>query len=433
MTRYRAEALVTCNRAFDVHRPGVVDVDGVGRITWVGPAEQAPPAEGGEQMLAGLLMPGLINTHCHSAMTLFRGAAEDIALDRFLREVLWPREARLTDEDVYWGMALACSELLRFGVTTSCEMYFFEEAQLQAVLAAGFRSLITPGILEVPGIFTWKEMLERVVDFHDRHAGHHHLVEVGFGAHSAYTIPPEGLEAVAEAAQDRRALIHTHIAETREEGRPLEEEHGKTVPAFLADLGFLEGRVLAAHSVWLTEEDLRIYQEHDLGVAHCPQSNAKLASGIARLADMLELGLRVGLGTDGPASNNDLDLWEEMRLAPLLARLRGEDPTLVSAAQALTLATRGGAEALGRQDIGALEPGRWADMVLVRTDDSAFVPQVEEDDLVSHLVWSASSRLVSDVWVGGHQVVRQGRCLTVDQQQARSEVDRRARRLAVAG
>lgn len=428
--RYRAEVVVACDEAFSVHRPGVVDVAGDGRIAWVGPEAEAPPHEGREERLAGVLLPGLVNVHCHSPMTLFRGAAEDLPLDRFLREVLWPREARLEPEDVYWGMALACAELLRFGVTTTCEMYFFEEEQLRAVLDAGLRSIITPGVVDVPGSFTWQDMLERALGFHDRHGGRHDLVEVGLGPHSAYTVPLEGLAAVAREARERGALVHIHVGETRGEARALEEEHGATVPAILADAGVLEGRVLAAHSIWLTDEDLRIYRDHGVGVGHCPTSNAKLASGTARLADMLALGIPVGLGTDGPASNNDLDLWEEMRLASLLARLREGDPSVVRAREALGLATRGGAAALGRDDVGALEPGRWADMVLVRADDPAFVPLTEDRDVISHLVWAAGSRLVSDVWVGGRRVVEGGRCLTVDVERARREVQRRAVRLA---
>jgi 5-methylthioadenosine/S-adenosylhomocysteine deaminase len=273
---------------------------------------------------------------------------------------------------------------------------------------------------------SWEKRLDDVLAF----SSASDLVEVGLGAHSAYALPLEGVEACSAAARERRALVHIHVAETADEGRELEREHGRSVPALLADLGVFDNRVLAAHSVWLSDEDLDIYRRHDVAVAHCPQSNAKLAAGIARLADMRRLGLRVGLGTDGPSSNNDLDLWEEMRLAPLLARLRHGDAGIVSAAQAVTLATRGGAEALGRSDLGVLEPGRWADMIHVRTDSAAFVPQVDDADLISHLVWSASSRLVTDVWVAGRQVVRSGECLTVDEAQARHEVDRRARRLA---
>jgi 5-methylthioadenosine/S-adenosylhomocysteine deaminase len=355
-------------------------------------------------------------------MTLFRGAAEDLPLQRFLQEVLWPREAKLDDEDVYWGTTLACAELLRNGVTTSCEMYTHEDAILRAVLDAGSRCVLTPGVIELAEWeMTWERRLDEVLAFHAAHAGRHDRVEVGIAAHAYYTLPPEGLQAVAQAARERDALLHIHVAETKEEAAH---------PALLADLGVFGGRVLAAHSVWLSDEDLRLYRAHDVAVAHCPQANAKLASGIARLADMLALALRVGLGTDSAAANNDLDLWDELRLAPLLAKLQTGDAGAVPAAEALALATRKGAAALGRHDIGALEPGRRADMALLRLDDVSFVPVVEERDLVSHLVWSASSRLVESVWVDGEQVVAGGRALRVDEERARREVEQRARRLA---
>jgi 5-methylthioadenosine/S-adenosylhomocysteine deaminase len=427
--RYRADAVVTCDEAFAIFCPGVVDVAD-GRIAWVGAAEEAPVCEEDEERLAGLLMPGLVNVHCHSPMTLFRGAAEDVPLERFLREVLWPREARLTDEDVYWGMTLACAELLRNGVTTTCEMYFFDEALLEAVVAAGLRCTLTPGILDVPGFAGWEARLAEVAELHDRRGDEHETVEIGFAPHSAYSLPLEALTEIAAAARERGALLHLHVAETADEGRELEERHGKTIPALLAERDVLGGRVLAAHSVWLTDHDLRLYREHDVAVAHCPTSNAKLAAGVARLPDMLAAGLRVGLGTDGPASNNDLDLWEELRLAVLLARLRSSDPSLLSAPEALALATRSGAAALGRADAGALEQGRAADMVLVRLDAPELVPLVEERDLVSHLVWAASSRLVTDVWVAGRRVVENGACVTVDEERARREVQERAVRLA---
>lgn len=381
-------------------------------------------------------MPGLVNAHGHAPMTLFRGAAEDISFERWLREVLWPREARLTPDDVYWGMTLACAEMLRAGVTTSCEMYIFEEAMLQAVIAGGSRCLLTPGVIEVPTwehFRSWTERLEAVLAFHDRHAGTHDRVEIGIAPHSAYALPPDALAACALAARERGALLNIHVAESATEAAQLEQQHGMSVPFLLDSRGCLEGRVLAAHCVWLNDDDLQLFARRGVGIAHCPQSNAKLANGIAPLAQMLELGIAVGLGSDGPASNNNLDLWEELRLAPLLARLRSNDPAAISVSQALWLATRGSARALGRDDIGSLEKGRWADMVLLRLDDAAFVPLLDVRDLATHLTWSASSRLVSDVWVAGEPVVRDGRCLTVDEPRARSEVEKRARRLAAAG
>jgi 5-methylthioadenosine/S-adenosylhomocysteine deaminase len=430
--RLFADAVVTCDGAGTVFRPGIVDIDGA-RISWVGPAAGAPAHEGEERRLGGIVMPGLVNVHCHSPMTLFRGAAEDIPLDRFLREVLWPREARLTSEDVYWGMTLACAELLRAGVTTTCEMYVEEEALLAAVLEAGSRCTITPGVIDAPGwerLGGWRRRLADILAFCDRHQGTHDTVEVGIAAHSAYALPLEALVAISEAARERDALFHVHIAETRDECLALEQEHGMSVPELLADRGVFGGRVIAAHSVWLSESDLRIYREHDVAVAHCPQSNAKLAAGIAALAEMLALGLRVGLGTDGPSSNNDLDLWDELRLAPLLARIRTGDAAAVPATQALALATSGGAAALGLRDVGVLRPGGAADLIRLSFDDASVTPIVTDRDVVSHLVWAASSRLVTDVWVAGRAVVAAGACTTVDVPLARREVQERAARLA---
>jgi 5-methylthioadenosine/S-adenosylhomocysteine deaminase len=415
-TRLVAEAVVTCDASGAIHRPGAVEVED-GRISWVGPVADAPAG-------SGLLLPGLVNCHCHSPMTLFRGAAEDVPLDRFLRERLWPREALLTDDDVYWGMTLACAELLRAGVTTSCEMYLHEEPLLRAVLDAGSRCVLTPGVIEVAGWPSWRERLDEVVRFIDEHRDDDERVQLGIAPHSAYALPPEGLDAIAAVALERDLLVHLHVAETREEWTA-----EQSVPALLAERGLLEARVLAAHSVWLTDEDLELFAEHDVAVAHCPQSNAKLAAGIARLDGMLTRGLRVGLGTDGPSSNNDLDLWDEVRLAPLLAKLQTGRADAVPAPVALGLASSGGAAALG-VDAGALEAGRAADVVRLRLDDPVFVPTLEDRDLVSHLVWSSSSRLVSDVWVAGRRVVEDGRCVSVDVERAAREVQARAARLA---
>jgi 5-methylthioadenosine/S-adenosylhomocysteine deaminase len=409
-----ADAVVTCDAAGTIHTPGFVEwEDGV--ITSVGPLDEAP----GDHRL---LMPGLVNCHSHAPMTLFRGMAEDVPLDRFLREVVWPREARLTDEDVYWGTALACAEMLRAGVTTSCEMYVHEDAVMRAFVDAGMRCVLTAGVMDVPGWLSWRQRLDEVLGFLD--SAVHPLVTLGIAAHSAYTLPVEALDAITAAALEQALLVHIHVAETREEWTD-----ELSVPALLASRGFLEARVLAAHSVWLSDEDLELYAEHDVGVAHCPQSNAKLAAGTARLVDMLHLGLRVGLGTDGAATNNDLDLWDEVRLAPLLAKLQTRDAEAVPAREALALGTAGGAAAVG-VPAGVLEPGRAADVVRLRTDDPAFVPTLEAKDLVSHLVWSSTSRLVTDVWVAGRRVVDGGRCVSVDPDRTASEVAARARQLA---
>jgi len=437
--RYVADAVVPCDGSVPAYRPGAIEVvgDTVVRVGTPGGLRASAASGTREVRVEGALLPGFVNTHCHSPMTLFRGTGENLPLQRWLWEVLWPREAHLESEDVYWGMTLAAAELLGFGVTTTCEMYFHEDATADAVVAAGSRAVITPGVIQLPGTDGgsewWDACLERFVDFHARRDGEAGRVEVGFAAHAAYTVPLPGLTATAAAARARGALFHLHLAETEGEGDAFTAEHGGSVPEVLASAGVFDGRVLAAHSVWLSEGDLDLYAAHDVAAAHCPQSNAKLASGVAPVEDLLRRGVRVGLGTDGPASNNDLDLWEEMRLAAMLARLRGGDASVLPAAAALDLATRGGGRALGRPDLGVLAPGARADMLAVTLDDPAFVPLLDDTMLIEHLVWSASSRLVTDVWVGGVPVVSDRRHLTVDVERARIEVGRRAARLASRG
>ncbi len=441
VVRYVADAVVPCDGPTTVLRPGAVEVvgDSVTRVGRPGDLRSADPREGPpvrEVRVEGALLPGFVNTHCHSPMTLFRGTGENLPLLRWLEEVLWPREAHLDAEDVYWGMTLAAAELLAFGVTTTCEMYFHEDATADAVVAAGSRAVITPGVLQLPGTDGgaewWLACLERFSAFHDRRDGDAGRIEAGFAAHAAYTVPLPGLVATAATARERGALFHLHLAETEGEGDAFSAAHGGSVPEVLAAAGVLDGRVLAAHSIWLSPADLDLYVAHDVAVAHCPQSNAKLASGIAPVTALLARGVRVGLGTDGPASNNDLDLWEEMRLAAMLARLREGDAGALPAAGALDLATRGAGRALDRPDLGVLSPGAKADMVAVSLDDPAFVPLLDDAMLVEHLVWSASSRLVTDVWVGGEPVVVGRELRTVDVDRARDEVGRRAARLADA-
>ena len=431
--RYLADVVLTCDEGFAMIERGAVDVRADGRIAWVGAAANASTTDAPVIRLGGLLMPGLINTHAHTPMTLVRGAGDGLPLMAWLEDVMWPREGRLDSEDVWWGMTLGSVEMLRSGVTTTCEMYAFEHEVIDAGREAGIRQVMCPGVLSVAHADDTGSVAVRVGEIaavHDAVNDPSGLVTIGFAPHSAYDLGVEACAEIAAAAQERDALLHIHVAETADEGNALAAEHGgASVPRLLADAGVLDGRVLAAHSVWLDDADLDIYASAGVAVAHCPVSNMKLGSGVARVPEMIDRGITVSLATDGPASNDDLDLWEEIKIASLLARVTALDPTVMSAQQVISMATHDGAEALGLHT-GVLEPGRWADMIRLDIDDPAFVPVTSPNELVAHVAWAGGSRHVTDVWVGGERVVADRVCLTVDEARARYEVQHRAQRLA---
>jgi 5-methylthioadenosine/S-adenosylhomocysteine deaminase len=427
--RFTARALVVGDRAGTVVPDAVLDVDD-GRITWAGPAAEAPPAADAEvRELPGVLLPGLVNAHSHAPMVLFRGQGEGLPLDRWLREVMWPREARLTPEDVEVAMTAASAEMLRNGVTTSVEMYFSPERTAAAVRSTGARAVVLAPLLPLPGMPPLDEQLRAAVAL-AADGDDDGQVEYGIGPHAAYTVPLDVLGDAGRLAREHGMLLHLHVAETATEGAELLARHGASVPSLLAAHDVLGGRVLAAHCVHMDDGDLELWQEYDVAVAHCPASNAKLASGTARLREMLDRGIRVGVGTDGPASNDGLDLLADARLAAMLARLAAGDATALSAAEAVWLATGASADAIGRPDLGRLTAGRRADLVHVDTRDLVFEPVGDPGDLLGHLVWSPASRHVRDVWVGGRQVVADGACTTVDAAALRADVAERAARLA---
>jgi 5-methylthioadenosine/S-adenosylhomocysteine deaminase len=430
--RLRAPVVLPCDPSCTVLRDAVVDVDAAGRIAYCGPAADAPESTAEVRERTGILLPGLVNTHAHSPMTVLRGMGGDLPLLRWLHEVIWPAEALLTPTDVRAGMLLGSVEMLRAGVTTSAEMYFHGPEVADAVLASGARAIITVAIFDMPG-WDWRAAMAGIdawIDTDGLRGGPAERIEIGYGPHSAYTLPPEALTTIGAAARERNALLHIHVAETAGEDAVQRERYG-SVPAMLDALGLLGGRVLAAHAVHLSDKDIATFAAAGVGVAHCPGSNAKLASGIARLVDLRAGGVHVGLGTDGPASNDDLDLWEDLRLAALLARLSTMYSHAVGAADALLLATRGGADALGRNDIGTLEPGRWADLVHLDVDDPAFAAGLDVPDphLLANLVWAAGSRRVRDVWVAGEQVLASGEPTRVDRAAVQSSARAVTRRL----
>jgi 5-methylthioadenosine/S-adenosylhomocysteine deaminase len=408
--------LVTCDESHTVHAPGdLVIADD--RIVYAGPRYEG---EADERLSAEgrLLMPGLVNAHTHSPMSIFRGLADDVDLEVFLHERVWPREQKLRSEEVYAGTMLSAIEMLKRGITTYLDMYFWEEDHARAAVDAGIRALVTPGILGAGGweeLLGWEKRLGVVLDFCERWEGREGRIHTGVAPHAPYTVPLEGLREVAAEARKAGRLVHTHLVETKGERDAFNEQNGKSTAVALEEIGFFEADVVAAHSVWLDEGDIEIYARNDVGVAHCPVSNAKLGCGIARVTQMLAAGVRVGLGTDSAATNNNVNLWDELRFAPMLAKVSSRDPKALPARDALSMATRMGAEAIRLPEVGVLAEGRKADVAMLRLDDSTFVPIFSERTYVDHLVYSAGAELVDSVWVNGHRVVKGGEVLTVDE------------------
>lgn len=411
---------------------GAIDVDGTGRIVAVG--ANLSPTDAPVHSVGGLLMPGMVNAHAHTPMTLVRSAGDGLPLQQWLVEGVWPREAQMSTDDARAGMLLGSAEMLLAGVTTSCEMYLFEDAIVDAVKQSGARVVVTPGIIVAlaPG-GNIEGRLDEVDAFHSEHHDPDGRVTVGFGPHSLYDLSPEQVAEIGARASARDALVHIHLEETQfERQEVIDKWTGQTATELLADAGLLEGKLLGAHGVWLSESDQWLLANAGAGVAHCPQSNLKLGSGVAPIVDMLAKGVHVGLGTDGPASNDDLDLWEEMKLAPLLARGTRHDAAAMTAAKALELATRGGATAIGlggAHGVGDLTPGKWADIIRIDLDNPSFTPGVEQD-MLSNIVFGGSSRFVTDVWVAGEMVVGDRSLLTIDVDQAMADARIRGRRLA---
>ncbi len=429
--RFTAPVVLPCDQACSVLRDGVVDVDDDGRITFVGPRVGAPPSDQPVCALTGALLPGLINTHAHTPMLALRGAGGDLPLLRWLHEVMWPLEARLSSDDVRDAMTAGGVELLRTGCTTSVEMYFHTDAVLDAVRTVGSRVVLTPGVIAAPGwdrLGTWEQMRDDISARIDADGLVNGRVELGYGPHSAYTLPPEALASIGEHARGRGALLHMHVAEAAEEDVVARASHG-SVPTLLDALGVLDGRVLAAHAVQLSDDDIALFAARGTAVAHCPGSNAKLAAGIARTTALRRAGVRVGLGTDGPASGDDLDVWAEARLAGLLARVSSGDAAALTASELLLMATRDGAAAIGRGDLGTLEAGRWADLVHIDLDDPVFTDPGDDAQLLSNLVWAGGSRLVRDVWVAGEQVLAVGEPTRITRAEATTAIREVAARL----
>ena len=418
------DAVVTMDPDARVIENGAVAVDD-GVILAVGPAGDIDERYSADKVLEGanrVVMPGLINGHSHAAMTLLRGVADDLALMDWLENYIFPAEVAFVDaEFVRIGTELACWEMLRGGTTTFVDMYYYPDAIADVVESCGMRALISATVIDQrsPDAESAGDGLDKGAGFIERWQGRHQRITPIFGPHANYTLDAGQLAATRRAAIELGVPISIHLSESPYEVQYSKENYGTTSIEMLEEIGFFDGPTIAAHVVWPTESEIPILAERKVGVIHNPTSNMKIASGIAPIATMLAAGVRIGIGTDGAASNNDLDLWEEMRLASFLQKVDRMDPEVLPAETVLRMATSGGAEAIGLGDtIGSLEPGKRADLIQVAFDDVHHVPTY---DVMSHLVYVTDEQDVAAVVVDGKLLVHDGQFLTIDTARVRAE------------
>lgn len=426
----------------------VVTMDGGGRVLSAGAvavdgreivAVDAAPAIAAAYRAAetvdaggGVIMPGLINTHTHAPMVLYRGLADDLALMEWLEQYIFPAEAKTaTPEFVRAGTRLAALEMIRSGTTTYADMYYFEEEIARETRAAGLRAVLGQTIIQFPSpdSATPAEALARAERFIQAFANDD-LIVPAVAPHSIYTLDAASLKAARALATRTGAPVLIHLAETRDEVRIAREKFNQTPVAYLEALGFLGPRTLAAHGVHLTPDDIATLRRRGVAIAHNPESNMKLASGTAPVPGLRAAGVDVGLGTDGAASNNDLDMFEAMRQAALLHKLTSEDPRALPAGDVLAMATREGARALGLdRTIGSLEPGKLADLIVVSLASARQTPMY---DPLSHLVYTTRGDDVRTTIVNGRVLMKDGAVRTLDEAAVLAEAAKLAGRVRKA-
>ena len=403
---------VTCDADFRVIENAAIHVEN-GRISYVGARENAPNFDadetiGGDNLVA---MPGLINTHTHAAMTLVRGYADDMALEPWLQQKIWPYEANLQARHVYKGTQLAAAEMIRGGTTTCVDMYFYYDEGARAFAESGMRAAPCATLLgflpdadeKIASGIRWAREWRGAADGR---------ITPMLAPHSLYTCTRAQWEKIIVGARENNLQITTHVSETRRENADVAASWGASPIQSLHQIGALEQPLLAAHCVYTDPRDREIMASTPFFVAHNPQSNLKLASGIAPVDDYRARGIGVGLATDGAASNNNLDMWEELRLAATLHKATSGDATMISARQALQMATIDGARCLGLADqIGSIETGKKADIVLVDFDKPHLTPR---HNVVSHLVYAAGASDVCGVMVDGNWLLKNGEWQTLD-------------------
>lgn len=416
---------------------GTLEIRG-GRVVYAGPAQayrpdREPPARRLDAR-GGLVIPGLVNAHCHGAMVLFRGLADDLPLMKWLNEHIFPAEARWVDQEmVELCTLLAAAEMLLSGTTCVGDAYFCAGGAARAYQRAGMRAVVAQGVIDfpAPGVPDPEDGLRVAREFVEEWQGRSPLIRPALFAHSLYTCSPDKLRGVAALARELGVAWFTHLAETREEVAQVKELHGATPARHLEALGILEGLAAGVHGVWLDEEEMELMARRGVALVHCPESNHKLASGLAPVEAWRAAGLCVGLGTDGAASNNDLDLIAEAGSAARAAKLKSRDPAALPAAAALELAWAGSAAALGLEGVvGRLLPGYAGDAVVIDTDQPHLTPL---HDPASALVYAARGADVRHTVVAGRVLVEDRRVLGFDLAEVMARVRDLARQVAEGG
>jgi 5-methylthioadenosine/S-adenosylhomocysteine deaminase len=361
-----------------------------------------------------ILIPGLVNTHTHLSMTLMRGLADDMPLDTWLNNYIWPVEAELNPEYCYAGALVACAEMIKSGTTCFNDMYFFMDHVARAADEAGLRGIISHGMIdfgdEDKRKQEFKESIRIIKECHNAGNGR---IQVAFGPHSPYTCSQELLEEVKRKAAKYGVRIHIHVSETEKEVSDIMEAHGKRPFEYLDEIGFLGGEVTAAHAVWLSNNEIDIIKQRDVKLSHNPSSNMKLSSGVSPVSELICKETCVSLGTDGPASNNNMDMFEEMKIAALLQKVTTMDPTVLNADEVFKMATINGAKSLGLEDqIGSIEVGKKADITLIDARSPQLTPFRNP---ISHIVYSANGGNVDTVICNGEILMKNRELLTLDE------------------
>ncbi|MCK9222078.1 MAG: amidohydrolase [Limnochordia bacterium] len=417
--------IITCDKVQRVYTQGDIHIkDGV--IADLG-AHLTLPGINAFDAQGLVALPGLINGHTHAGMTLLRGLKDDVDLWEWLNSYIWPAESCMEPEDIYWGSLLACIEMLKAGVTTFVDMYFHEGETARAVEEIGIRAYLCRGIIEgrdqgAAGLEETNALLAR---WHNGAAGR---IKITLGPHAPYTCSIPFLRRIRDFAIGQDLPVHIHVAETKQEVEKSQRAYGFTPVAMLKRAGLLDPRIqlIAAHCVHLTTEDIRLMKEAGVGVVHCLGSNLKLGSGIAPVIELLNAGVKVCYGTDGAASNNNLDIIREMRLAALIHNGISGKPGILPASQIISMATNHAAAILKRPDLGSLEIGKRADIVLLDTSGCHWYPR---EDAVSSLIYSGSWADVDTVLVNGEFVVHKGKVLTVNEEEVKAQIEKRAWRI----